>query len=59
MKINNFSAGPLKIPQEILNGLSKDILDYDELGYSILEVSHRSDIFEDILNRSKKTLQDS
>jgi len=56
MEINNFSAGPSKIPQEILNGLSKDILDYDELGYSILEVSHRSDIFEDILNRSKENL---
>lgn len=56
MKINNFSAGPSKIPQEILDGLSRDILNYNNLGYSILEVSHRSDIFEDILNRSKEHL---
>ena len=56
MKINNFSAGPSKIPQEILNELSQDILDYKKLGYSILEISHRSDIFEDILNKSKEYL---
>tara|TARA_B100000900_G_scaffold310245_1_gene268999 strand:- start:1692 stop:2768 length:1077 start_codon:yes stop_codon:yes gene_type:complete len=56
MKINNFSAGPSKIPREILNELSQDILDYDELGFSILEVSHRSDVFEDMLNRTKENL---
>ena len=56
MKINNFSAGPSKIPSEVLKQISRDILEYENLGYSILEMSHRSDIFETILNETKSHL---
>jgi phosphoserine aminotransferase len=46
MKINNFSAGPSKIPYDVLQNISEDIIDYKDLGYSVLELSHRSDIFK-------------
>ena len=55
MKINNFSAGPSKIPQTVAGSISKDIINYKDLGYSVLELSHRSKEFEEILNNTKKT----
>ena len=56
MKINNFSAGPSKIPNEILENISEDIIDYNGLGYSVLELSHRSSLFEELVNISKSKL---
>ncbi len=56
MKINNFSAGPSKIPQSVINEISKDILQYDNLGHSVLEVSHRSQAFKDIISKTKNHL---
>ena len=57
MKINNFSAGPSKIPKTVLDDLAKDIINYKDLGYSVLELSHRSKIFENILNQTKLKLK--
>ena len=56
MKVNNFSAGPSKIPDTVVNQISKDILDYQKLGYSVLEISHRSKVFEEILAKAKSHL---
>jgi phosphoserine aminotransferase len=56
MKINNFSAGPSKIPYDVLQNISEDIIDYKDLGYSVLELSHRSDIFEELINISKSKI---
>jgi len=53
MKVNNFSAGPSKIPNTVVKQVSKDILDYQNLGYSVLEISHRSKVFEEILDNVK------
>ena len=49
MKINKFSAGPSKIPQTVIDQLSKDIIGYKDFGYSVLELSHRSQEFDEIL----------
>ena len=57
MKINNFSAGPSKIPESVINKISKDILQYQNLNYSVLEISHRSNVFQDILNETKNHLK--
>ena len=56
MKINNFSAGPSKIPNEILQNISEDIINYKDLGHSVLELSHRSSIFEELVNISKSKI---
>ena len=58
MKLNNFSAGPSKIPIEVLSKIAEDINNYKDLGYSVLEISHRSKVFEDIVNTAKKKLVD-
>ena len=57
MKINNFSAGPSKIPESVINKISQDILQYQNLNYSVLEISHRSKVFEDLLNETKNHLK--
>ena len=44
MKVKNFAAGPSKIPNEILDEISQDILDFKNLGQSVLELSHRRGI---------------
>ena len=56
MQINNFSAGPSKIPESIIKEISKDLIDYNKLGYSVLELSHRSDEFSSIVNKTKDHL---
>jgi phosphoserine aminotransferase len=53
MKIKNFSAGPSKIPQVVLDQISEDIKEYKNLGYSILELSHRTEAFQEIVNNVK------
>ena len=56
MKIYNFSAGPSKIPTSVINKISKDIHNYQDLGYSVLEISHRSKNFEEIIHNTKTHL---
>ena len=53
MKIKNFSAGPSKIPKIVLEQINEDINDYNNSGYSILELSHRSKAFQEIINDVK------
>jgi phosphoserine aminotransferase len=48
-RIFNFSAGPAVLPLEVLEQAQQDLLSLPGVGMSILEVSHRSKPFEDIL----------
>ena len=54
MKVKNFAPGPSKIPKDILDEISQDVLDFRNLGQSVLELSHRGEFFDNILNESKK-----
>ncbi len=54
MKKYNFSAGPAILPQEVYEKLSNSIIEFDNTGLSILEISHRSDIFNEIIYNIKK-----
>lgn len=42
MKKHNFSAGPCILPQEVFKEASQAVLDFNDSGLSILEISHRS-----------------
>jgi len=53
MKKHNFSAGPCVLPQEVFGKASEAILDLDQSGLSILEISHRSKAFADILEEAR------
>ena len=50
MNIYNFSPGPSKLPQSVIEKVEKGIRYYKNTGKSILEISHRSNEFEEILN---------
>ena len=48
-RIHNFSAGPAVLPLEVLEEAQRNLLALPGVGMSILEISHRSKTFEDIL----------
>ena len=49
---HNFSAGPAILPQEVFEKASKAVLDFNGLGLSILEISHRSKDFVEVMDRA-------
>lgn len=50
--VHNFNAGPGILPQEVLQEASNGILNIKGSGLSILEIGHRTDLFESILNEA-------
>ena len=53
MKKHNFSAGPCILPQEVFKESSQAILDFNNSGLSILEISHRSKDFVDVMEEAR------
>ena len=45
MRVYNFSAGPAALPLEVLEEARADLLDWNGLGMSVMEISHRSEAF--------------
>ena len=52
MKKHNFSAGPCILPKEVFEKASKSILDFENSKLSILEISHRSKPFIEVMNKA-------
>lgn len=50
MKIHNFSAGPCILPQEVFEGTSKAVLNFNDSGSSIMEISHRRADAQEVLD---------
>jgi phosphoserine aminotransferase len=57
-RVLNFSPGPAKIPEEVMRIAQKELLDYQGHGISVMEMSHRSKEFEDILFGAEKNVRD-
>ena len=53
MKIHNFSAGPSILPQEVLRQASQGVLNFNNSGLSILEISHRSKDFVAVIEEAR------
>jgi len=53
MKVHNFSAGPCILPQEVFEKASKAVLNFNEMGLSILEISHRSPEFVEVIQNAR------
>ena len=53
MKIHNFSAGPSILPQEVLKKASEAVIDFNNMGLSLLEISHRSKQFVDVMENAR------
>lgn len=48
MRVINFSAGPSTLPLSVLQKAQNELLDYQNKGYSIMEISHRTKVFEEV-----------
>ncbi len=57
-RIYNFSAGPAVLPEEVLQEAAGEMLDYRGCGMSVMEMSHRSKMFENILAEAEQDLRD-
>lgn len=53
MKKHNFSAGPCILPQEVFEKASTAIMDFNNTGLSILEISHRSEAFVSVIEEAR------
>ncbi|WP_341214869.1 3-phosphoserine/phosphohydroxythreonine transaminase [uncultured Wocania sp.] len=53
MKKHNFSAGPCILPQEVLLKASEAVIDFDNSGLSLIEISHRSKAFVDVMEKAR------
>jgi phosphoserine aminotransferase len=56
-RIFNFCAGPAMLPLPVLEKARDEMLDYQGLGMSVMEISHRSAAFDDLANRTDACLR--
>ncbi len=57
-RVYNFSAGPAVLPEEVLNEAAAEMLDYKGTGMSVMEMSHRSKAYEEIINAAEQDLRE-
>lgn len=55
---HNFGAGPCILPQEVFQEASKAVLDFNNTGLSILEISHRSKEFEEVVTETESLVRE-
>jgi phosphoserine aminotransferase len=56
-RVYNFSAGPAVMPISVLEEIQRDLVALPEVGMSILEISHRSKVFESILAQAETDIR--
>ena len=56
-RIYNFSAGPAMLPEEVLKEAAADMLDYHGCGMSVMEMSHRSKVYQQIIDEAEADLR--
>ncbi|MBQ1473217.1 MAG: 3-phosphoserine/phosphohydroxythreonine transaminase, partial [Lachnospiraceae bacterium] len=57
-RVYNFSAGPAVLPEEVLKEAAEEMLDYKGCGMSVMEMSHRSKMYDDIIKTAEADLRD-
>lgn len=57
-RVYNFSAGPSMLPLEVLEEAQRDLLDYDNSGMSITEMSHRTKTFDKVIQEAESLLRE-
>lgn len=57
-RVYNFAAGPAVLPEEVLKEAAEEMLDYNGTGMSVMEMSHRSKAFEEIIESAEQDLRD-
>ncbi|SKB47446.1 phosphoserine aminotransferase apoenzyme [Lachnospiraceae bacterium] len=57
-RVYNFSAGPAMMPEEVLKTCAEEMLDYHGSGQSVMEMSHRSKWFDEIIKTAEKDFRE-
>ena len=57
-RVYNFSAGPSMLPEEVLKKAAAEMLDYEGSGQSVMEMSHRSKVFDSIIKGAETLLRE-
>ena len=57
-RVYNFSAGPAVLPVEVLESARDDMLNYHNSGMSVMEMSHRSKTYDEIIKTAEKDLRE-
>ncbi len=57
-RIYNFSAGPSMLPEKVLEVARDDMLNYHGSGMSVMEMSHRSKVYEEIIGQAEAMLRE-
>ncbi|MBO4265518.1 MAG: 3-phosphoserine/phosphohydroxythreonine transaminase [Clostridia bacterium] len=55
-RVYNFSAGPSMLPLEVLKKAQEEMLCYGDSGMSVMEMSHRTPVYESIINAARENL---
>ena len=57
-RVYNFSAGPSVMPEKVLEKVQGEVLNYSGSGMSVMEMSHRSAVYQDIIDGTEGTLRE-
>ena len=57
-RIYNFSAGPAVLPEEVLKEAAEEMMDYRGCGMSVMEMSHRSKMYDQIIKEAEQDIRD-
>ena len=57
-RVYNFSAGPAVLPEEVLKEAAAEMMDYKGSGMSVMEMSHRSKVYDTIIKEAEQDLRD-
>ncbi len=57
-RVYNFSAGPAVLPEEVLQEIADEMLDYNGTGMSVMEMSHRSKAYQEIIDTAEADLRE-
>ena len=57
-RVYNFSAGPSMLPEEVLKKAASEMLDYEGSGQSVMEMSHRSKVYDSIIKGAEQLFRE-
>ena len=57
MRVYNFSAGPSSLPVSVLEKAASEMVEYQDSGMSVMEMSHRSPVYEKIIADAQATFR--
>ncbi|MDP4120339.1 MAG: 3-phosphoserine/phosphohydroxythreonine transaminase, partial [Bacillota bacterium] len=57
-RVYNFSAGPSMLPESVLAKAASEMLDYEGSGQSVMEMSHRSKVYDNIIKSAESLLRE-